>query len=329
MKKVLLGAMLLMCLLACTGCQNSGSPVPTETPAGNEGESENPASQPSEESQASQMPQDADHSLPDYECAGTYYKLEVTPVVYDVEAIMEYLMPGVDRSRAQSDEWGRYSMKIDNVTYTWGSFTVDSGFHNFDYHKNVPDLSRIPTEQEARAYSDDFIRYMGYKVAEDPEFEERENGPCSIYYYFEYEGVPVLGNSNYTMGNGEFAYGEYIEVAVDGGGILKAGMTNLYDVAAVLEEYSDEELISRDQLADIINLKREARIASSEDWDPGHEYGFRTDEIELIYIPAQENEKWVFLPAFRVRYSELKDGEVTSDAGVMLIDALSGYVYYG
>lgn len=327
MKRILLWMMLLLCLLAFTGCQNSGNPIPTETPAGNDGESENPDSQPTEESQPSQTDQAAGHSLPDYVCAGTYYKLEVTPVVYDVEAIMEYLMPGIDRSRAQSDEWGRYSMEIDNITHTWGSFTVDSGFNNFVYYKNVPDLSRMLTEQEARAYSDDFIMYMGYKVAEDPEFEERENGPCSIYYYFEYEGVPILGNSNYNMGNDEFAQGEYIDVAIDGGGVLRVGMTHLYDVTAVLEEYPDEELISRDQLADIINLKREASIAFSEAWDSGHEYGFRTDEVELIYIPAQENEKWVLQPAFRVRYSTLEDGEVRNEAGVMLIDALSGYVY--
>lgn len=338
MKKKLLW-MMLFCLMF-TGCQKSGNPDPTEITAGNDRESESPTSastetsEPTDPTETPESPQDADQSLPDYACSGTYYKLEIKPAVYDVDAIMKYLMPGIDRSRAQRDERGAYSIEIDNITHVWGSYTGEIGFNNFDYHKNIPDLSRIPTEQEARTYSDDLIQYLNYQVAENPELIQRENGPSSVCYYFEYEGVPILGNSNYTMGNGEIARGEYILVSMDGGGICHVNLSGLYDVTAVLEEYPAEELISSSQLDDIINFAINAIFQQF--GDPRHEYGFRVKEINLIYIPAQEKEKWMLLPAFCVRYVKLVDGEVEQmdmDGEVvtieskMLIDAVSGYVY--
>ena len=313
MKKILIWMMLAV--LTFTGCQKSDNTDQKESLAEGSGESENPTSQP---------PQEADHTLPDYVCSGTYYKLEVTPVVYDADAIMDYLLPGVDRSRAQRNEQGYYSIEIDNDTPYWGLFTRDSGFSNFGYHKSVFDFSRKLTEQEALGYSDAFIRHFGYQVADNPEFEEHDEGPCSVYYYFEYEGVPILEKGSYYLGNDQDAWGEYIDVTMDGNGIASVSLMNLYDVTSVLEEYPAEELISSSQLGEIIHF---SKTSFYQQLPQDVEHDYRVNEIELIYIPAREKEKWVFLPAFRVRCASLEDGEVISEAGYMLIDALSGYVY--
>ena len=268
-----------------------------------------------------QPSQDTKPSLPDYVCSGTYYKLEITPAVYDADAIMDYLMPEIDRSRAQKEKRGGYSVEADNVKHTWGTFAWDSGFYNFSYLRDA-DLSRTLTEQEALACSDAFIKHMGYQVAGNPAFEQREDAPCSAYYYFEYEGVPILGDISYNMGKNEFAYGEYIEVTMDGSGIMRVFLSHLYDVGAVLAEYPAEELIGRDQLENIVNpeLKTRTRIRH-------HKSGFRVDEIKLVYLPWQEGRTWVLRPAFCVRYTSLQDGKVTSESGIMLVDAVSGDVY--
>ncbi len=50
-------------------------------------------------------------------------------------------------------------------------------------------------------------------------------------------------------------------------------------------------------------------------------------EIELIYIPAQEKEKWVLLPAFRVKTVDLVDGEAVELPYINIFDAVSGYQY--
>ncbi len=326
-RRIVFGMCLItLCFFTFTGCQKSGNSDQEENTAGDNRESEFLTLQPSQTSQSE------DKSLPDYACSGTYYKLEMTPAVYDADAILEYLMPGIDRSRAQQDERGYYSIEIDNITHTWSLPAADSEYNTFSYSREDLDFSRMLTEQEARACSDDFIKHFGYQVAENSEFVERENGPCSVYYRLEYEGVLILGNESYTI-NQEPVHGEYIDVMMDGSGILSVRMINLYNVTAVLEEYPAEELISSSQLDDIINL---AMNASFQILDPKHEYSYRVKDIELIYIPAQEKEKWVLLPAFHVSYVQLTDGEVdlmdidgeaVETPGIKIIDAVSGYVY--
>lgn len=318
--------LIVLCLFTFTGCQKSGNSDQGENTAGDNRESEFPTSQ------SSQSSQSEDKSLPDYACSGTYYKLEMTPTVYDVDAILEYLMPGTDRSRARQDERGYYSIEIDNITHTWYLSAADSEHNNFFYYGEDFDFSRMPTEQEARACSDDFIKHFGYQVAENSEFVEREDGPCSVYYRLEYEGVRILGKDSYSI-NKEPVHGEYIDITMGGNGILSLSLSNLYDVTAVLEEYPAEELISSSQLDDIINL---AMNALFQDLDPKHEYSYQVKEIELIYIPVQEKEKWVLLPAFRVSCVQLTDGEVdlmdidgeaVEVPWIKIIDAVSGYVY--
>ena len=330
MKKILLWMMLSV--LIFTGCQG-GNPDSAENPVGSGGGSKTPTSKTSGTDETSQSPQEADHALPDYVCSGTYYKLEIVPVIYDVDAVMDYLLPGVDRSRAQLNGRGEYAIENNNVPYTWGSFTLDTGFQSFSYSRDDVDLSRVMTEQEARGCSDAFIRHMGYQVAENSEFSEY-GGSCSVSYYFEYEGVPILEKGSYTMPNGEPVHGEYIDVLMDARGILSVGLVRLYDVTAVLEEYPAEELISRSQLEEVINLAMTASAQFSHDFDPSHEYDFRVKKIELIYIPAQEKEKWVLIPAFRATIADLVDGEevIYEEIGtgidhIMLSDALSGYVH--
>ena len=330
MKQILLWMMLAVLIL--TGCQG-GNSDPAENPAESGGGSKTPISQTSGTDETSQSPQEADHALPDYVCSGTYYKLEIVPVVYDVDAVMDYLLPGIDRSRAQLNGRGEYAIENNNITYTWGSFTLDTGFQNFSYFRDDVDLSRVMTEQEARGCSDAFVRHMGYPVAENSEFKEHD-GLCSVYYRFEYEGVPILGNESYTMPNNEPVHGEYVYVTMDARGILSVWLMEFYDVTAVLEEYPAEELISRSQLEEVINLAMTASAQFSHDFDPSHEYDFRVKKIELIYIPAQENETWVLIPAFRATIADLVDGEevIIKELGtaidrIIRIDARSGYKY--
>ena len=274
---------------------------------------------------ASQPSQDAGSALPDYTCSGTYYKLEIAPLVYDEDVIMDYLLPGIDRSNARRNERGQSSMSVDNNMHYWGSYAFGSEFSDFKYNKGVLDLSRAMTEQEALACSGDFIRHIGYQVAENPEFEEHDEGPDSVYYCLTYEGVPILGRCNYYMENGEFALGEYIEVMMDGSGIAGVAMRNLYDVTAVLEEYPAEALISKSRLEEVVDYSRYGDPKYR--WIPRVKYDYQTNGVELIYIPVLEEEKWVLLPAFCVSYSKLRGEKVIDEARYMLIDAVSGYVY--
>lgn len=304
-RRIVFGFCLMMlCFFTFTGCPKGGNSDLGKNTAGSRGESEFPTSQAD------------DKFLPDYECSGMYYKLEITPTVYDVDAILGYLMPEFDKSRARQDKRGYYSIEIDNITHTWRLPA-----NEFLYSREDHDFSRMLTEKEARGYSDDFIKHFGYQVAENSKLVEGEDRPCGVYYYFEYEGVPILEE------------GEFIYIYMDGSGILSVWLSNLYDVTAVLEEYPAEELISSSQLEDIIKDTRDGWFKHRE---PGHEYSYRVKEIELIYIPVQEKEKWVLLPAFRVKTVDLIDGEVdlmdidgeaVELPYINIFDAVSGYKY--
>ncbi len=71
-RRIVFGLCLMMlCFFTVTGCQKGGNSDLGKNTAGSSGESEFPTSQ-------------ADAKfLPNYECSGTYYKLEITPTVYD------------------------------------------------------------------------------------------------------------------------------------------------------------------------------------------------------------------------------------------------------
>ena len=323
MKKILLWT--LLSVFVFTGCQ-SVSPEDVGNITGSSGESEDPAPQIPPTYVADELftPfQEIDQSLPDYACSGTYYKLEITPTAYDADAIMDYLLPEADKGRAKRDKQGYYSVKTGKVTHTWGSFTWDTGFDNFIYRRNAADLDRTLTEQEALGCSDAFVRHMGYQVAENPEFVEGEDGSRSVYYHFAYEGVPILGNFSYTMENNEPAYGEYIEVTMDKNGITRVFLRHLYDVGAVLEEYPAEKLMDRSRLEAVINRALEERF----EFRPWGKWSFWVKEIELVYILAREEEKWVLIPVFRVRCVEADDGEEEEVDVIKLFDAVSGEMY--
>lgn len=307
MKKILL--LLAACAFLVTGCQKGGN---KESGTGDTGKSD------------FRTFQDGG-SLPDYDCSETYYKLEVTSTVYDVEPILNYLIPGFDKSRVQQ-KGDDYSIEIDGIKHYWSI-----GKKYFTYSKDSPPEGAL-AEKEALAYSDDFVKQVGFELAENPDIWKIENGNYTIRYTFEYEGVPILGNSSIDLKNGDeedgFAHGEFVEISVNRNGIQGVYLSHLYDPAAILEEYRQEELISRDQLDSIINVAMNSVRQSMTEWSKreGKEFGTRIEEIELIYIPWQEKEKWVFLPAFSVRWVPLMDG-VAGEPEPMLIDAVSGYVY--
>lgn len=309
MKKIIL--LLAACIFMITGCQKNGNSDSTENTAGDSRESGYPSSQSSPSSP-------------------TYYKLEVTPTVYDVDSVLNYLMPGYDKSRVQK-EGDDYSIEIDGIKHNWRF-----GKNYFTYYSKDSTPEGALTEEEALAYSDDFVEQFGYDVAENPEIWKNEDGNYIIRYTFQYEGVPILGNDGgIDLKNGDeedgFAHGEFVEISVNGNGIRNLSLDHLYDPAAVLEEYRQEEFISRDQLDSIIKAAMNSVRQSMTEWSKreGKEFDTRIEEIELIYIPWQEKGKWVLLPAFSVRWVPLMDG-VAGGAGEpdpMLIDAVSGYVY--
>ena len=322
MKKILLW--MLMSVLIFTGCQKSGKPDYAETTVGSGGGSEGPTSKTLETTETSQSSQDTDHALPDYVCSGRYYKLEVTPTIYDTETILKYLIPGFDKSRVQQDG-KKYSIEIGHLKHIW-----ILGEDNFLYF-NDSAMGRMLTEKEALADSNDLVKQIGFEAAENPGIRKEEDGSYTIQYSFQYEGVPILGNGSIDLKNGDengFAYGEYIEVSVNGNGIREVYLNHLYDLAAVLGEYQAEELISRNELSSIINFAMDLHRRDMMEWAKreGREFSLRVEEIELIYIPWQEKGKWVLLPAFSVRWVPRIDG-VAYEPEPMLIDAVSGYVY--
>lgn len=318
MKKVLL--LLTACVFLATGCQIGSRPDAGGESAGDTGQSGFPSSQA------------VDKSLPDYDLFGLYYKMEMTPAVYDVDSILNCLIPGYDKSRVQR-EGEDYSIELDGIKHTWYLGKKGFGYSNDSSQK------RALTEKEALAYSDAFIKQAGFQVAEHPTILGQEHGMWEnkayyeITYEFQYKDVPILGESYIDLKNGDdensFASGEFITISVNESGIWSVRLTNLFNPGAVLEEYQPEDFISKNQLESIIDL---ARTSFYQELPNGERRSYRVESVELIYIPWLEKGNWVLLPAFSVNCISLyinDKGEIeeSKQLNPMLIDAVSGYVY--
>lgn len=317
MKKVLL--LFAVCVFLATGCQTNGKPDAEDT-----GQSDFLTFQA------------ADKSLPDYELSGPYYKMEMIPAVYDVEFILDCLMPEYDKSRVQRDG-EEYSIEIDGIKHIWYLYKSGSDCQGFRYY-NKSSQKRALTREEALACSDAFIKQAGFQVAEHAGILEQEHGDWEdttfydIIYTFQYEGVPIFGKGTINLKNGDengFTYGKYIGISVNESGIWSVDLVNLFNPGAVLEEYQPEDLISKNQLENVVDL---AQTTFYQDFPDSERRSYRVESVELIYIPWLEKGKWVLLPAFSVKYitryvNDKGEIEESEDLKPMLIDAVSGYVY--
>lgn len=331
MKKILL--LLVTCALLFVGCQKNGNSDSEYSPR-DTGVSGFLNSQSSEASEASQEPPRDNHSLPDYNFSGTYYKLEVTPAVYDEDALLDYLIPGVDKSRAQKDNRNNYySIEIDDIKHSW---IYENNVFSYIKDDHTPDPAM--TGEQALATADAFVKQSGFQVADNPEISKLEDGNYSVTYTFQYEGLPILGNDSINLKNGDeendSAWGECIKITVSGKGIFSVFLSHLCDVTAVMEEYPQEKLLGKEQLESVIYL---AMTSFYQDLPQDVEYDYRLEDIELLYIPWQENGKWVLIPAFRISsvglengevvYTEQYDGTMGVTKHIMIVDAVTGYVY--
>ncbi len=319
---------LLLCglaLLFLNGCTKNSNLVSDSTP-------NSPSSQESSDIGLGDLGEEASTegaSLPKYESADTYYKLETAPAVFDEGAILNYLtylMPEYDESMVQQVDvdWGKeYSVEVDGVTHTW---YIGEG--NFHYNNSLAHGGEL-TEAEALAQSDEFVKHHGFDVAVDPLVDKSESGVYLVQYWLQYEGVPILGDGGIDLPGDDdesFIHAPYIQIYVDGNGIHSVGLYHLLECAKVLEEYQGEEaLLSPGKLDAIISMAQKA-YKESREMDGEHVYDTEVTRIELLYIPYEEQGKRVLMPAFRVMGC-LGGSEIEGELWV--IDAVTGRVIVG
>ncbi len=306
--------------LFLSGCQRSGnlsSGFTENNPFSQEASGSESADSGQGEEQTKSIP------LPEYDYSGTYYKLEVAPASYDTDAILRYLIPGFDQGTVQQTdnvEGTNYSIEIDGVTHTWVF-----GKEIFRYHNDLA-FGEGLTEEEALAKGQDFIENNGFEVAEHPLIRKEGNGRYAINYFFQYEGISVLGDA-IDLKNGEedgMARGPYIEVWVNGNGITNMYLHHLVDVQGVLEEYqAEEDLVSPSRLTATIETAlqiQEEQLEKNSDMD----YRYDATEIKLVYYPYEERGKQILLPAFQVNGIVWENENTLWDGELMLLDAVSG-----
>ena len=262
-------------------------------------------------------------SLPEYDCSGTYYKLEVVPASYDTDAILKHLIPGFDEGMVQQTdnmEGTDYSIEADGVTHTW-YFGEDS----FHYHNDLAFGEEL-TEEEALAKGQDLIAYSGFDVAEHPQIRKETDGSYAIEFFFQHEGIPINRDSINLWNNEEdgMAQGPYIEVWVNGNGITSVLLSHLVDIQGVLEEYQGEEdFVSPSRLTGTISIALqiwEEQLEEKSDSD----YRYNLTEIKLVYIPYEEQGRQIFLPAFQVNGITWENETVLWEGELLMIDAVSG-----
>ena len=309
MKKILY--LLTLTLLFLNGCAQSGNSSSVSQESEEQGAED--VNQP--ESQADNI------SLPEYDCSGDYYKLAITPAALDETNLLNYLIPDFDEGMVQqsdSAESMEYSVEMDGVMHTWLP-----GENTFLYFNDSVSSGSM-TEEEAVSYGSGFVEHFGFDVAENPLIQLRGD-EYEISYGFQYEGVPLLNDGGIDLMNGEedgMAYCPSIQISVNENGIRSVFLAHLFDGSGVLEEYQGvEDFLDSERLNTIIKT---ALNVQAKQWkEAGFDYEYEVKEINVLYIPYEENGRQVVLPAFQVNGIIKADG-VAGEGELLLLDAVSG-----
>ena len=169
----------------------------------------------------------------------------------------------------------------------------------------------VVATEKALQIAEEMLEKLPYSFGE-PEFTEEAG-----IFYFTYpvmaDEIEVVGNLLYSCpysNEVDFLQGEYVSVSVDKKGVQSVDLYNLREITGCVEEIPAEEMLSEDEILEILD----AAYA---------EFGIvlENTEMELVYIPMLKQGKEYaeqLILAWRVR----SDG-----SRVALVDARKGIVY--
>lgn len=247
-----------------------------------------------------------------------YSKLEVVNKDIDAKKIMELIHNNKQLEFFKKRKGGEWTAQIDGINYTWEK-TGSSLIYTND--KKIKETDK----EDARKFAEDFIKRFGdsLNLSYSKASENKDEDGCYTFCYVQIcEGINVMGEKTiYLPNNTEKAiHGSYIEITVDGTGIVSLFLQQVFDVKRTVKSYQREkDFINENKILETAKKHYEKLYA-----DLKEKAEMEIQDIRVIYMPYEEGNAQYFIPVYDVTIHE----KARKEPICMMMDAVTAYVYY-